>query len=304
MNTHALNILKRFGLLASRIQKPSDAMLAQVYLVDDRYILRSRPFEKDTMERFAVECELCDHVAALTEFRFPQYLQSVSGHSYVIDNDLFWTLHEIIPGRPLGSWFELHRIDPSIHRTVLQTLHQLHRLTTGCLDEKFIDRRRLLGLIAPAMEEAPGFLSTRALDRLGLAYERVKNYCNTYPPEMGCFVHGDFHHGNILADNGRIIGFIDLDWCRVGSFYEDFAFSLMMMLRDYNEWSHEYPQPVYRSILENYGFEGDAELLIDHLILYALFDCTVFKYSTFENANAFFEYQKLFLESVCLEKPA
>jgi aminoglycoside phosphotransferase len=31
------------------------------------------------------------------------------------------------------------------------------------------------------------------------------------------------HHGNILAQNGRIVGFIDLDWCRVSSYYEDLA---------------------------------------------------------------------------------
>ena len=274
-------------------------MLAQVYLIDDLYILRSRPYEKDTPARFAAECELCDQVAELTGYRFPKYERSTSGGCFVVDQDHFWTLHRIIPGRPLGTWFELHRIDPSVSRRVLKTLNRLHSMTTGCFDETIIDRRRLLELVTPAMAEAKDYLSAQALDRLMLAFDRVGKYCRSYSPESGCFVHGDFHHGNILAQNNRIVGFIDLDWCRVGSFYEDFAFSLMMMLRDYKNWSYEFQWPLYRSILDNYGFKGDADLLNDHLILYALFDCTVFKSSGFENANDFFNYQKRFLGSVC-----
>jgi len=299
MNSQISAILKSFGLKANQIQKPPDAMLAQVFLVDDHYILRSRPYEKDTPARFNAECGLCSQVAALTGFRFPLYERSAAGDRFVVDQGHFWTLHRIIPGRPLGKWFELHRIEPSVSRRVLNALKQLHLMTMGCFDEKVIDRRRLLDLIAPPMAEARDFLSTPALDRLVPAFDRVKQYCGSYSPETSCFVHGDFHHGNILAQNSRIIGFIDLDWCRVGSFYEDFAFSLMMMLRDYKTWSYEFRRPLYRSILDDYGFEGDTELLNDHLILYALFDCTVFKSSTFENANAFFEYQKQFLEAVC-----
>ena len=274
-------------------------MLAQVFLVENRFILRSRPYEKDTPARFAAECELCSQVAELTGFRFPAYERSASGDRFVIVQDHFWTLHRIIPGRPLGTWFELHSLEPSVSRRVLNTLKQLHLMTTGCFDEKIIDRKRLLDLVTPSMAGAGDFLSAPALDRLMLAFDRVKKHCSSYSPETSCFVHGDFHHGNILGQNDRIIGFIDLDWCRAGSFYEDFAFSLMMMLRDYKNWSSAFRRPLYRAILDDYGFEGDADLLNDHLILYALFDCTVFKSSTFENATAFFEYQKQFLESVC-----
>jgi len=299
MDQRTHKILTLFGLNASRIHKPSDAMLAQVFFVDDHYILRSRPYEEDTPVRFATECELCAHVAGLTGFRFPEYRRCLSGNHFVVDEGYFWTLHPLIPGRPLGRWFELHQIDPSVNRQVLKTLRQLHRMTTGCFDEKSIDRGRLLELIAPAMAEANDFLSVGALDRLRLAFDRVKRYCESYPPEKSCFVHGDFHHGNILVQKGRIVGFIDLDWCRVGSFYEDFAFSLMMMLRDYKNWSPEFQWSTYQSMLDDYDFQGDSVLLSDHLILYALFDCAVFKASCFENATAFFKYQKRFLEAAC-----
>ena len=62
--------------------------------------------------------------------------------------------------------------------------------------------------------------------------------------------------------------------------------------------------PVYRELLEIYDFKGDAALLNDHLILYALFDCAVFKSADFDESLAFFEYQKRFLESICRNLPA
>lgn len=299
MKQGVASILKRFGLNAGRVSKPADAMLAQVYAVEDRYILRSRSFEPSTLERFAAECELCGHVAQLTGFRFPAYRRSASGTRYAIEDNNFWTLHERIPGRPLGSWFELHRIDPSITLKVVHTLRRLHTGTTGCFDEKRIDRTHLLASVNTAHAEALDFLSGNAVDRLNTAVDRVKIYCDAYTPEAVCFVHGDFHHGNILALNDRITGFIDLDWCRIGSPCEDLAFTLMMLLRDYDNWSPAFRWPVYREMLRAYDFQGDTTRLNDFIILYALFDCDVFKHAQFDNARAFFEYQKRFLEGAC-----
>jgi len=274
-------------------------MLAQVYLVEDRFILRSRLFRPTTLTRFVAECELCGKVTELTGFRFPKYLRSSSGKPYVIEGGNFWTLHKLIPGRPLGSWFKLHRIDPSVNCKVMNALHQLHTKTTGCFDEKINDRSHLIKSVKSALIEAPNFLSANALERLKIAFDRVQKYCQSYPLEVGCFVHGDFHHGNILAHNGRIIGLIDLDWCRVSSPYEDLAFTLMMLLRDYKNWSNNLRWSVYREMLGFYDFKGDVTLLNDHIILYALFDCAIFKRSQFVNAKAFFEYQKRFLEATC-----
>ncbi len=73
----------------------------------------------------------------------------------------------------------------------------------------------------------------------------------------------------------------------------------MMLLRDYENGSHAFRWSRYHEMLDYYGFEGDAVLLNDHLILYALFDCAVFKSAAFDKARAFFEYQKRFLETVC-----
>ena len=303
MNPHIGKILNGYGLKTPRLSRPADAKLAQVYFVDDLYVLRSRPFETDTTARFEAERHLYGKVAELTGFKFPQYEPYKSGTFFVIEDDCFWTLHKLIPGHPLGSWFDLHRIEPAVNRRVLKALGRLHEVTKGFFDEKTIDRTRLLLLVAPALEKAPDYIGRSALVRLQSAFESVKKFCRSYPPQAGCFVHGDFHHGNILAQGDRISGFIDLDWCRVGSFYEDLAFTMMMLLRDYKNWSPAFRWPLYRGMLDDYGFKGDAALLNDHLILYALFDCAVFQSAHFDEAKAFFDYQKRFLESVCRTLP-
>ena len=119
------------------------------------------------------------------------------------------------------------------------------------------------------------------------------------PSTKACFVHGDFHHGNILAREGTIVGFIDLDWCRVGNAFEDLAFTMMMLMRDYETWSTEFRWQRYHAVLHAYGFSDDASILNDYTALYALFDCHVFKSAAFENAADFYEYQKAFLETLC-----
>jgi len=49
------------------------------------------------------------------------------------------------------------------------------------------------------MIEASDFPSVNALDRLRIAFNSAEKHRGLYPPEACCFVHGDFHHGNILA---------------------------------------------------------------------------------------------------------
>ena len=299
MHCQIHEILNDFGIETKGIRRPADAMLAQVYFVNERYVLRSRPLESKTPARFVAERRLCDQVTTLTGFHFPKYEQSKSGNRFVIGGSSFWTLHKRIPGHPLGSWFELHRVDPSVTCQVLNALHELHKRTTGCFDEKLIKRTHLFKLLAPALAQAPDFLSVKTMKRLRSALSRVKRFCELYQSNESGFVHGDFHHGNILAHNGRIIGFIDIDWCHVGSYYEDLAFTLMMLLRDYESWSCAFRLPLFHNLLDCYGFEGDLSLLFDFMILYALFDCSVFKSARFDNVVAFFEYQKKFIEAMC-----
>jgi aminoglycoside phosphotransferase (APT) family kinase protein len=127
----------------------------------------------------------------------------------------------------------------------------------------------------------------------------MKEFAWSYPASQACFVHGDFHHGNILAQEGEIVGFIDLDWCRVGNALEDLGFTMMMLLRDYETWSPEFRWQRYRELVDAYRFKDDPTILNDYIALYALFDCSIFKSAHFEGATKFYEYQKSFLETLC-----
>ena len=299
MNESAQRALISFGIQARNIKKPPDAKLASVYLIDGRYLLRSRRCLDNTETNFAAERELLGMTAGLTGYRFPDYQLSKEGRYFFIDGRSFWTVHELIPGQSLGNWYELHRVPSRVDRQVMAAFRHLHDSTMGRFAETLISRTLLLDLLQPALTEAPLFLTEHSLRWILSSIQRVKAFTRAYPVKQACFVHGDFHHGNVLADKDKVVGFIDLDWCRVGNVFEDLGFTMMMLLRDYRTWSTEFRWQRYHDVLDAYRFNGDASILNDYIALYALFDCGVFKSATFNRAGEFYEYQKVFLETVC-----
>jgi len=299
ISDHVKHTLESFDVTPRSIKKPPDAKLAEVYIVDDRYVLRSRPLQENTEAHYHVERALLELTARLTGYALPKYLPCRGGEHFFPDGQFFWTLHELIPGHTLGKWFELHTIPSHVDRQVMSTLRKLHEATKGRFDPSSISRMYFLDMIRPAMGEASAFLSRDSLQRIRASFRRVEAFSGLYTSGEACFVHGDFHHGNVLAHDGDVVGFIDLDWCRVGNLFEDLGFTLMMLLRDYETWSAAFRQQRYNDILSFYGFDGDASLLGDYTALYALFDCAVFKSATFDKAVNFYEYQKSFLETLC-----
>ncbi len=291
--------LNFFGLQARSIKRPPEAKLASVYLIDDCYVLRSRVLLDNTEKRFAAERKLLEWVAGLTGYQFPDYQPSKLGRYFFVDGGFFWTVHPLIPGQPLGNWYELHMVASHTDRQVMATLRRIHDSTTGHFAETDLSRTFLLEMLQPILKEASTFLSEDLRRRIRSSFRRVRDFSGAYHPKQACFVHGDFHHGNILVDKGEVVGFIDLDWCRVGHALEDLGFTIMMLLRDYKTWSTEFRWQRYEDILQAYGFSEAPFVLNDYIALYALFDCSVFRSATFERAVEFYEYQKAFLKMVC-----
>ncbi len=300
MNTDNVQVvLKAFGVSARNIKKPPDAKLASVYIIDDDYVLRSRGSLEHTPALYEAERERLAAVAALTGYSFPNYQNSRDGKAYVVDNGSFWTLHRLIPGRTLGNWYELHKVPSQADKQVLTALHRLHDDTKGRFAEEKLSRTFLPDRIELLLEDAPVFLHERSVRRLVASFQRVKGASERYPATEACFVHGDFHHGNIIVNQGDVVGFIDLDWCRAGLPLEDLGFTMMMLLRDYNTWSPAFRRQRYEELLSLYRYNGDVSLLNDYIILYALFDCDCFKNAGFEKAADFHDYQIAFLEGLC-----
>lgn len=291
-------LLKTFGLSASGVRKPPDAMLASVYIVDDRWLLRSRDATDDTPRMFEAERERTAAASSLTGCRFPEYLRSRDGEAYVVRDGLFWTVHRLIPGRPLGSWTELHRVPPRADRQVMTALRRLHQSTRGRFAEEKLARAFFVDRIEPQLEEAPSFLPGPAVRALRAAFERVRAFTARYPAAEACFVHGDFHHGNVLTNEGAVSGFIDLDWCRIAHPLEDLGFTVMMLLRDSDTWSPAFRPRRYRELVSLYGPDGDTSCLDDYILLYGLFDCHCFRTARFERAEDFHTYQKMFVRSL------
>lgn len=117
-----------------------------------------------------------------------------------------------------------------------------------------------------------------------------------------CFVHGDFHHGNIVVDDQRnIIGLIDCDWCRVGHPFEDLGYLVMMCLRKYDSPKFHLDRGHLAQLLGWYGLqESEYSKLFEYLILCALYDVDVLS-DVGEEAQGYLRYQIHLLGELCRE---
>lgn len=82
---------------------------------------------------------------------------------------------------------------------------------------------------------------------LKLIEDFVRNNCNILKHlDSNCVIHGDFHPGNIIIDNDRLV-FIDMDMCKVSHSWEDLSSNACNM---------EFPN-FYSSVIVNY-FNGEV----------------------------------------------
>ena len=165
-NENVQRALTFFGVQARSIKKPTDAKLASVYIVDDRYVLRSRSRADNIETRFAAERDLLDFVTGLTGYRFPNYLPSNQGEHFFVDGQYLWTLHELIPGKTLGNRYELHVIPSHVDKQVMAALRRLQDATMGRFTEMLISRTFFPELLQPVLAEAPAFLTEYSLRRI------------------------------------------------------------------------------------------------------------------------------------------
>lgn len=292
-----LGVAALFGLHPQTVHRPENAKLTSVFVLDELYILRGRPYLADTVSQFKREVALLEAVRPLIDLQVPTYHLAADGHYYALAHDTLWTMHSRLPGRTLGDWFELHLVDPSTHQRVMLSLAAIHRATRGHIPEHLIQRAYLPALVHPHLALLQSLLPPQVRQEVEHSLDRVVAHSSSLLTRETCFVHGDFHHGNLLADNSRApVATIDLNWCRGGSAYEDLGYTLMMLLRDYSRFSPKFRGDLFQRLLLAYGEPAiDPKILGDYLVLAAAFDCGVFSGGNFPEARRFLAYQVEFL---------
>ena len=282
-----------------RVEKPAHAALAFVYVLDDRFILRGRPFDSATVASFEAEQRLLHRLrSGLVPWSIPRPLPTRDGGRFAVQDDIFWTLHEALPGRILCPWQTLHQLDSAALENLVTTMRRLHDLTRGRLSGGVPER--FPAGVRRDLEHAGDPPSARARMRVELALHRIEQQARSFEAHQLAFVHGDFHYGNLLLDDdGRVTGLIDLDWCRVSHPLEDLAYTAMMLLRDYDRGVPrlELLQP----IADWYGVEPyERDLFHEYLLLYTLYDVQVFRQAiNLAQRDMYLEHQLDLLETLC-----
>jgi aminoglycoside phosphotransferase (APT) family kinase protein len=117
-------------------------------------------------------------------------------------------------------------------------------------------------------------LTEKQRTRVNEAFERVRVFESSQSGSEKCFVHGDYHPGNILVIDNAVVGLLDTDWARPGYRIEDLAMSLQMFLRDYKKKDFTFDKARFDRCLAAYRLDSTEErtILKEYFILCTVFD--------------------------------
>ena len=87
-NNEIKKITQQFGIEYKEIKKPKEAFLANVYVLDNQYILRGRSIETGTQNKFEKELQLIEKIRSIAPIQFPNP-QQIKEHAAQFDTNNF-----------------------------------------------------------------------------------------------------------------------------------------------------------------------------------------------------------------------
>jgi len=212
MNDIVARICQKEGLDARKIQPLSGGQVNQVFLIDDRYILRIGGRE-DAFQRLKTETELIQRLAnqapVARVYAFAQegglvyqIQQRVQGEKlYTIWNQLSPKAQDNLAGE-LAEYLKIFRqITFAKFGYLYDPLHQFDSWQ-DCLAFEF--NRTLAEFQALGISTFPGMLD--------LAKDFFENNRGALAEGAAALVHGDLWMGNILVDKGKISAILDFEY--------------------------------------------------------------------------------------------
>jgi aminoglycoside phosphotransferase (APT) family kinase protein len=268
-------IILHFGVKGYNISKPENAALTEVFIIDNEYVIRARKYSRKALLDFINEINLINKIRTYVEFDFPKLISSDTKQIYFISKERIWTIYKLLPGKTLGTWQEGYHNNDRDLQLLMQTLKELHKKTLGKFDIDDSAIQKQLIMLKEYFNEIKGKLSKNARDRIERAFHTIN--CLSLESKDLCFVHGDFHYGNVLIEKDKITGLLDLDFCRVGHPMEDLAYSIISIFRDFNKDKFEFNKDFINKSINFYGVnEKDKHILTEFILLYCIFDAYLF----------------------------
>lgn len=275
----------------------NDSFLSSVAIINGRFILRGRnaiganPFSLGLVNRFLVP------INKELRIEIPVYLTSRKQETDVLAHGKIWNFYEMVGGKSICNWWEMYSLPLQRKLMLFETLKKIRSMTMLSESDSLIksnycfirDLKYRLNSNSNLLNEDFRIQIDKILNNVEL--ERI----SAKPHEL-CFVHGDFHSGNVLYLGGRVSGLIDLDWMRVGFPEEDLGYLIMMICRNLDGSLTFNPRGM-SEIINIINASGiNCFRLNKYIVLFAVFDLMLF--SSFVNTEPgkyWFEYQKFYL---------
>lgn len=276
-------IMQNFDSIISQFDIPEeDSMnleqdgkngLSQVYFIGQKYVLRWRPINENTYSDFLIEQSLLSKITGewlVGPINIPHLIRTKLWKFYFSDGINLWTLAKFIPGNILCGINDVYKLTTTEKRLYIEWLSQIQQKTKTikpikshfCFTEWVRERYATVQTYFTLTEQ-------KIIEKTLLEVSNMKD------DEM-CFVHGDYHPGNILVHQNTIKGLIDLDWCHIWSLYEDLSFIILVFIRDITQPHFNYSEAAIHELIDLYPWKIDISKLKKYILLRWVHDLSFF----------------------------
>lgn len=270
---HLHAIVAKFGKDFKDVQQPEHAWMDNVYILDNAFVLKGRPLNEVQRNQIYRENALLTEIAQKVPFALPLLLPTMEGHPFLETEDRLWTLADYIPRHTMGTWQNVHSSTEAEMQSIFKTLRMLHERTTGISMHEHTDLDAFIRVRTSELGKTRHLVSAHVHGRIAQALNRVHESRKNLSTEETCFIHGDFHNGNIIVDDRKnIVGLIDFDFCRIGHPFEDVGTTVQMAMDDYRTSSFVFCEDYFHQLLGWYGIsKEDHSLFIEYFLIAGMF---------------------------------
>lgn len=247
--------------------------LSQVYFLGKEYILRWRPLYGRIYNDFLIEQNLLNKITGewlIDPIDIPHLIRTKLWEFCFSDGVNLWTLAKFIQGDILCGINDIYKLNQWDKKLYIEWLAQIQQKT------KIVNPIKSHFCFADWAEERYKTVKEHFTTSEQKKIEETLLEVSNIHDETTCFVHGDYHPGNILVHENTIKGLIDLDWCHIWSMYEDLSFIILVFIRDITQSHFTYSESAIQELIDLYPREINVWKLKKYILLRWVHDLSFF----------------------------